>query len=224
MPIFDKRFVISYFAQCRGGGTGLLDVRRPSQVSALNRTRQISVSNDTPIRGVIGSHYPVTGDTESFDDEGSLRIGDELLFTRGPDLRIADQQTRSRGDRLFVQTIEQGRFAVTGSADGAYTITVSGAPFTYNAVADDEEAIRDGLLAAIGAPAGFSVAAASTDEIVLVGTVKGLDLEVSTVPASLQYVVESFRDDIYELFTRGKWIDGKFSQYGCRLDRDGSGV
>ena len=193
MPIFDKRFVISYFAQCRGGGTGLLDVRRPSQVSAQNRTRRIRVSTETPIRGVIGSHYPVTGDTESFDDEGSLRIGDELLFARGPDLRIADQQTDSRGDLLFVQTIETGRFAVTGSADGAYTITVSGVSFTYNALSDTIEEIRDGLLAAIGAPAGFSVAAASTDEIVLVGTVKGLDLEVATVPASLQYVVESFR-------------------------------
>jgi hypothetical protein len=224
MPIFDKRFVVSYFAQCRGGGTGLLDVRRPSPVSAQNRTRRIRVTTETPIRGVIGSHYPVTGDDESFDDEGSLRIGDEKLFTRGPDLRIADQQTDSPGDLLYVQTIEQGRFAVTGSTDGPYTITVSGAPFTYNALGDDEEAIRDGLLAAIGAPAGFSVAGASTDEIVLVGTVKGIELQVATVPASLQYVVESFRDDIYELYRRGQWVDGKFGEYGCRLDRTRSGV
>lgn len=228
--IFDKTFVPRYFAQCRSGGTGVLDIRRPAKMTTatptpgVNRTRRVRAAPPIPVKGVIGSNFPITGDTESFDDEGSLRIGDEMIIAIGPELRIADQKTNSPGDQLWVQDIEVGRFCVTSAIDGDYTITVSTVPYTFAASGNTIEEIRDGLVTAIGAPAGFSVAPSDVDQILIVGTVKGLNLEVGTSPRSLQYVIEKFRDDKYELWTKGKWIDGNFCQYTGRLLRGEGGV
>ena len=63
---------------------------------------------------------------------------------------------------------------ITGSDDGTYTVFVNGVQFDFVAVSSSILAIRDGLVTAIGTPAGVTVTTASTDQIVLTSSTQGV--------------------------------------------------
>ena len=222
MSHFALDFVPDYFSQDQAGGTKFLDIRRPGKVVTINRRRVPGPLLLIP--GVIGNHHPVPGDDEVYEDQGSMRVGDELIFAKGCQLRAADEKAGVLGDQLFVQLPEIGTITVTDDADGGYDVTLLGITYPFTASSNTDEEIRDGLVAAIGSPSGLSIVALGTSQILVTGATKGVDLGVITNPASLTYIQSQFRNDIYEIWKSARWSYGQFTQYTARFMRAQRGV
>jgi len=222
MPHFDLGFVVDYFSQDQGGGSALLDIRRPGTVSLVGR-RRVTIG-EVSIPGVIGNHHPVPGDDEVYEQSGSMRVGDELIFAIGPELRASDEKSSSKGDRLYVQLPERGTITVTDDADDTYRVAILGITYSFVASSNTVTEIRDGLVTAIGTPTGVSVVATGTDQILVAGSTKGLDLKVVPSPDTLTYIQTQFRNDIYEIWKRSRWSYGQYSEYTARLMRAKRGV
>jgi hypothetical protein len=80
---------------------------------------------------------------------------------------------------------EVWRITVTDDADDTYTVTIAGTDYNFAASGDDIEAIRDGLLAAIGTPTEANAVALDDDRIQIEGTLASQRLFVTTSPASM---------------------------------------
>lgn len=222
MSHFALDFVPEYFSQDQDGGTGLLDIRRPGTTVVVNHRRVRGPLLKVP--GVTGNHHPVTGNTQVYESQGSMRVGDELLFAIGPQLRIADTEQDVNGDQLWVQLKELGIIQVTDNADDTYRVAILGITYPFVASSNTIEEIRDGLLVAIGTPAGVSLVASGDDSIQVEGSVPGQNLQVVPTPASLTYVQTQFRNDKYELWKSARWSYGRFCQYTGKLMQAESGV
>lgn len=89
---------------------------------------------------------------------------------------------------VFADT--QWQVIVRDDSDDTYTVTVAGVDYSFVAVGETIESIRDGLLAALVAGVGFfSSTPVNTNAIDLVSSVPGFSLAVETSPASLAAVV-----------------------------------
>lgn len=219
---FDLSFVVDYFSQDQAGGTRALDIRRPGITTMVGPRRVRGPM--TKIPGVTGNHHPVPGDDEVYEDQGSMRVGDEEIFAIGPQLRAADEATGAQGDQHWVQLAEIGTITVTDDADDTYRVAILGITYPFVASSNTITEIRDGLLTAIGSPAGVSVVASGVDAILVAGSTAGQALDVTPTPETLTYVQTRFRDDVYEIWKRGIWSYGKYTKYNARLMRTERGV
>lgn len=222
MSHFALDYVVDYFSQDQADGSKLLDIRRPGKVVIINRRRVPGPL--IPLPGIIGNHHPVPGDDQVYEDQGSMRVGDEIIFAKGCPLIAADERTGQPGDQNFVQLPEIGTITVTDDSDGSYDVTILGITYPFAASSNTIEEIRDGLVTSIGVPSGLSVVSLGTSQILVTGTTKGIDLEVITTPTSLTYIRSQFRNDIYEIWKSARWSYGRFTEYGARLMRAQGGV
>ncbi len=109
------------------------------------------------------------------------------VVTRGmPEERQDDDQT-------MVDVVQ-----VTAAAEQTYSVAVDDVPYTYDAdPADDEEAIRDALLAELGALSNITVEAEAADSIKLTGSASRRVFHTYCTPAdSIERTTQTERGSI----------------------------
>lgn len=222
MTDFALDFVVDYFARAQGGHTKLLNIQRPGRIRMVGNRRVRGVIG--PVPGIVGSHYPVPGRDQVFENEGSMRAGDEIVFAKGAQLFIATEDEQTPGDQLWALEKEVGTVRVTDNADGLYRLTILAITYSFTAVSASITAIRDGLLAAIGTPGTFTAVVSGANGILLVGATAGVDLAVIPEPKTLIYQQTKYRNDRFELYKAERWVYGQFTKYGAKLMRSQAGV
>jgi hypothetical protein len=117
---------------------------------------------------------------------------------------------------------------ITDDADDTYTVTIFGTDYDFAASGDDVEAIRDGLLTAIGAPVEATATARGDDQIRIEGTLAGQRLSVTTSPATLQAVRTraTILSRTYKMVTVAVKIScyGKFDKDDPDAEQGGPGI
>lgn len=99
--------------------------------------------------------------------------------SQGPRGRLTSAEIR----RYMVT--EEWRVVVTDNADDTYTIQIKGVDYSFPAVSQSIEQIRDGLIAALAAQTEATTTTIGTDTVVLTSVAVGDRLKVVTSPASL---------------------------------------
>lgn len=119
----------------------------------------------------------------------------------------------SWGERRPWPTLEAWTVTVTDASDSTYTVTVLGTDYSFVAASSSITAIRDGLVAAMGVPVGFSVASVGTDQLTITSTVVGQSLVVSATPATLE-----------DVRTKSAYYERRLEQVELQVDFECNGL